>query len=96
MTERRKKLNSRVKTLENSLLEYMTSKNITEVEGYTLPKLQKRLQPGKRKPKKEQYQDALNLFRQLGFSDPAEVYRQFKLTQQQQSSSLSTPSQPVG
>lgn len=80
--DRQRILREERKKTEFRLFQWMRARGYQDFEGYKLEKLKpKEMVPVLRKKKKEKVADAINLFRDIGVSDPVGLYQEFLATQ---------------
>lgn len=81
MTEVLSELRAEKKRAEDRLLQWMIRRDLYEFEGIKRSKIVPKKPRVKRKPKKQQVEDTMALFRDVGIPDPEEFYRELKNVQ---------------
>jgi len=86
-----KRLNEHMKTLrdqknltEGRLYQYMNKNGIEKLDGITINSIKPRSEHLPRKKKSEKKRDAVELFQQIGVSDPEGLWTEFQATQRYQ------------
>nr|QBK85424.1 MAG: uncharacterized protein LCMAC101_00110 [Marseillevirus LCMAC101] len=86
-----KRLNEHMKTLrdqknlaEDRLYQYMKKNGIEKLDGVTIGSIKPRSEHLPRKKKSEKKRDAVELFEQIGVSDPEGLWTEFQATQRYQ------------
>ena len=95
-----KRLNDHMRTLrdqknitEGRLYQYMKKNGIEKLDGITINSIRPRSEHLPRKKKSEKRRDAVELFQQIGVSDPEALWAEFQATQKYQGQEESSQSQ---